>query len=259
MLTDWFTICAQIVNFLILVWLLKRFLYQPVLNAIDAREKRIAAELADAAARQAEADRERDEFQQKNANFERERRNQQQAIADEAAAERQRLLAEARAEAENLSAKLRATLAAEAGNLQQELLRRVQREVFAIADKALNDLADARLEERLAAVLIRRLRSMDNADKQIFADAAAAADASPLVRSAFELPAEQQAALRQAFAETFTNARPLRFETQPDPGCGVELVVNGQKLVWSVADYLAELEKNVSELLSRRDNPGLDA
>jgi len=51
MLIDWFTVVAQVVNFLILVWLLKRFLYRPILNAIDAREKRIATKLADAAAK----------------------------------------------------------------------------------------------------------------------------------------------------------------------------------------------------------------
>ena len=48
MLIDWFTVIAQVINFLILVWLLKRFLYRPILNAIDAREKRIAAKIADA-------------------------------------------------------------------------------------------------------------------------------------------------------------------------------------------------------------------
>ena len=39
MLIDWFTICAQALNFLILVWLMKRFLYKPILHAIDEREK----------------------------------------------------------------------------------------------------------------------------------------------------------------------------------------------------------------------------
>jgi len=53
MLIDWFTVGAQALNFIILVWLLKRFLYKPILGAVDAREKRIAAELADAAARKA--------------------------------------------------------------------------------------------------------------------------------------------------------------------------------------------------------------
>ena len=49
MLIDWFTVGAQAVNFLVLVWLLRRFLYRPILKAIDAREKRIADQLADAA------------------------------------------------------------------------------------------------------------------------------------------------------------------------------------------------------------------
>jgi F-type H+-transporting ATPase subunit b len=57
MLIDWFTVGAQALNFLILVWLMKRFLYKPILHAIDEREKRIAAELADADAKKAEAKR----------------------------------------------------------------------------------------------------------------------------------------------------------------------------------------------------------
>jgi len=63
MLIDWFTVGAQVLNFLILVWLLKHFLYKPILNAIDAREKRIASELADADAKKSEAQKERDDFQ----------------------------------------------------------------------------------------------------------------------------------------------------------------------------------------------------
>ena len=73
MLIDWFTVGAQVLNFLILVWLMKRFLYRPILRAIDAREKRIAAELADAVAEKASARKERDEFQQKNEDFDQQR------------------------------------------------------------------------------------------------------------------------------------------------------------------------------------------
>jgi F-type H+-transporting ATPase subunit b len=66
MLIDWFTVCAQALNFLILVWLMKRYLYKPVLAAIDAREKRIAGELTAADAKKADAQKEHDTFQQKN-------------------------------------------------------------------------------------------------------------------------------------------------------------------------------------------------
>lgn len=42
MLIDWFTVGAQVLNFVILMWLMKRSLCQPVLDAIDAREDRRA-------------------------------------------------------------------------------------------------------------------------------------------------------------------------------------------------------------------------
>ncbi len=103
MLIDWFTVVAQAVNFLILVWLLKRFLYQPILNAIDAREKRIAAELADADAKKAEAQQEREEFRRKNAEFDQQHTALLNQATAEAAAERQRLFDAARNDADKLA------------------------------------------------------------------------------------------------------------------------------------------------------------
>ena len=73
MLFDWFTVGAQALNFLVLVWLMKRFLYKPILDAIDAREKRIALALLDAALKQTAAQKERDEFQKKNEDFDHQR------------------------------------------------------------------------------------------------------------------------------------------------------------------------------------------
>src|SRR3970040_1859513 len=102
MLIDWFTVSAQVVNFLILVWLMKRFLYQPILHAIDAREKRIARELADADGKRAEAEKERDEFQHKNEEFDQQRAALLSKARDEAQAERQRLLDEARQECDGV-------------------------------------------------------------------------------------------------------------------------------------------------------------
>jgi F-type H+-transporting ATPase subunit b len=52
---NWFTFIAQIINFLILVWLLRHFLYKPILNAVDEREKKIAGQLKDAKADKADA------------------------------------------------------------------------------------------------------------------------------------------------------------------------------------------------------------
>jgi F-type H+-transporting ATPase subunit b len=248
-LIDWFTVAAQLINFLILVWLLKRFLYRPILDAIDAREARIAAELADADTKKAEARKERDDFQHKNAAFEQQRAALLSQARDEAKAERQRLLDEARQAADILSAQRLQTLSNDSHQLNQSIRRRTQAEVFAIARRALTDLATASLEERMAEVLSRRLRSLDGQAKEDFAKALKGATGPALVRSAFDLPAEQRATVQSALNETFSAEIKVKYETAPDLVSGIELTTNGQKLAWSIADYLAALEQGVAELL----------
>jgi len=255
MLIDWFTVGAQALNFLILVWLMKRFLYKPILNAIDVREKRIAAELADADTKKAEARKERDEFQHKNEEFDQQRAALLTKAMEEAKAERQRLLDEARKAADAASAKRQETLKNEADNLNEAIRRRTQQEVFAITRKALADLATTSLEERLGEVFNRRLRTMNGQAKASLAEALKTASEPALVRSAFDLPVEQRAAIQNALNETFSADIHVRFETAPDLVSGIELAANGQKVAWSIADYLASLEKGVAELLKERDKP----
>jgi len=255
MLIDWFTVGAQALNFLILVWLMKRFLYKPILQAIDEREKQIAKELADADAKKAEAQKDRDEFQQKNEEFDQQRAALLTKATDEAKAERQRLLDEARKAADALSAKRQESLTNDARNLNQAISRRTQQEVFAIARKALTDLATTSLEERMGEVFTRRLREMNGKAKVDLAEAIKTAPEPALVRSAFDLPADQRAAIQNALNETFSAEIPLRFETAPDLVSGIELTMNGQKVGWSIADYLASLEKGIGELLKEKDKP----
>ncbi len=249
MLIDWFTVGAQIFNFLILVWLLKRFLYKPILNAIDAREKQIAMKLADADEKKTEAQKERDEFRHKNEEFDRQHAARLSKAIDEATIERQRLLDEARQAANALSAKRSETLRRDAHNLNQAIARRTQQEVFAIARKALADLATTSLEERLGKVFTRRLRDLDGKTKESLAVALTTAPEPALVRSAFDLPAEQRAAIQNALNETFSAEIRVRFETAPDLISGIELKTNGRKVAWSIADYIASMEESVGALL----------
>src|SRR5476651_1826413 len=227
MLIDWFTVGAQALNLLILVWLLKHFLYKPILNAIDAREKLIAKELADADAKKTEAQKERDEFQKKNAEFDQQRATLLTKATDEAKAERQRLLDEARNAADALSAKRQEAMRTDAHNLKQAISRRTQQEVFAIARKTLGDLAGVSLEERMGEVFTRRLREMNGKAKEGLGEALKTATAPALVRSAFDLPAEQRAVIQSALNETFSADVRLRFETAPDLISGIELTTNG--------------------------------
>ncbi len=253
MLIDWFTVGAQALNFLILVWLMKRFLYKPILHAIEEREKRIAAELAEADKKKQEAQKENDEFKRKNEEFDRQRAALLAQATDEAKGERQRLLDDARKAADALSLKQREALKSEGQNIRQALSRRARQEVFAIARKTLMDLSGTSLEERLGDIFIRRLKEMDAQAKTDFAAALRTASGPAVLRSAFDLTREQQGAIQKSLNETFSAEIPIRFETSADLIGGIEMTANGQKVAWSIADYLASLEKGVDEILSEKE------
>lgn len=252
MLIDWFTVVAQVVNFLILVWLLKRFLYKPILNAVDAREKRVADELKNADAKEAEAQKEKDEFKRKNEDFDKQRNALLSKAKEDAKAERQRLLEEVRKEASYLKAKQHEALKNDEQNLSQEIGRRTQQEVFNIARKVLTDLAGTSLEERTIDVFAQRLRNLKDEEKKQLASALSASSGQVLIRTAFDLPQAQRDSIKKTLKETLGIETQPRFETSPDIVSGIELTSDGQKVAWSIADYLTSLQKSIDELLEEQ-------
>lgn len=242
---DWFTVVAQAINFLILVWLLKRFLYQPILDAIDARERGIARVLADADEKNAQALQERDTFQRKNHELDHQRVMLLKQMTDQVEITRRKLLDDAREAADALRAKRHAALLREQQNLGEELSRRARTEVFSITRKTLKDLADASLEEAVTSIFLKRVRELHGEAKQELAIALTALSDPAQVRSAFLLSLEQQTMIRKSLKETFDAEIQIHFETAPDVIAGIELTVGGRQVSWSIDDYLQSLEKSI--------------
>lgn len=249
MLIDWFTVGAQVLNFVVLVWLMKRFLYKPVLDAIAAREKRIADQIADAVAKEKQAATEHKTFEDKNNAFDQQRANLLDKATADAKAEGLRLAEEAQKAALALAAKHQQALARQAAHLQQTIAGRAVHEVFAVARKALGDLANADLESRMVGVFKQHLSELQSPAKEQLGAALKQSTDPALVRSHYELPADQQKAIRKAVKETFSADVPLRFETAGDAVCGIELSAGGQKLAWTIAEYLQDLQHEVAALL----------
>ncbi|MCZ4313504.1 F0F1 ATP synthase subunit B [Comamonadaceae bacterium G21597-S1] len=256
---DWFTVTAQALNFIVLVWLLKRFLYGPILRAIDAREHRVAAELADAAAKQAQALRERDDFARRNADFDRQREAQLAQLHTQVTQERQHLLERARADAAAWSARRLSSLHDEATQQGQAIRAQVQQEVFAIARKTLQDLASQALEDRVCALFAERLRHLDAAQRKTLASTLGASDAPLQVRSAFVLEQPQREVLEAALRETLGQDVPLQYSCSEVLVGGIELLGGGHKIGWNIGDYLDVMEHNVAQRLQQLTEPGPDA
>jgi F-type H+-transporting ATPase subunit b len=107
------------------------------------------------------------------------------------------------------------------------------------------------LEQQIADVFIQRLSAQSNELLKQLNPSNSESSSSVLVRSHFELPVEQQSAIETAIKEIIERDSDVRFETSPTLLCGIELIIGGYKIGWSIDDYLYRMESNMSELLQQ--------
>ena len=246
---DWFTVTAQAINFLLLVWLMKRFLYKPVLRAIDAREKRIEEQLSDAKAQKMAAQKEKEEFQRKNEIFDQERTELMNAAVEKAKNEKIHLLEEARSSAETLRAKWREGLEKDASRLEEDFQKRVRKDVFFIVRKTLSDLAGEELESKIIDLFLLRLGKMDEKERKSLAPKTMGPDSSVQLRTAFSLTEEQRNTIGQEVKKLFSLKEEPKFTVEKDLVAGIELAVSGQKISWTIDDYLLSLRESVEDVM----------
>ena len=253
MLIDWFTVVAQVMNFLILVWLLKRFLYKPIVKAMQTREERIASQLRDAKKQKAEAEAESEKFRTAHDQLEQRKQELLREAENEAETLGRRLKEEARHEIETVREKWQQALRDEQGAFRAELAKGVRQEVFSIARSVLADLAGVEVQGRMATMFIRRLEKL-SADERAKLNSITADGKAPVIRSAFDLPPTVREAIERAVAklelsDTFRN---VQYEIAPDLVGGIELASNGRKVSWSIGDYLLSLEQRAQQLTAHR-------
>lgn len=279
--TDWFTIIAQIINFLILVALLKRFLYGPIMRAMDRREAEISSRLNLASEKTAEAEKERVRYEGLASELAGNRDALLAKARDEAAALRQSLLENARQEVDRNRSQWQESFQRERESFLLALRRHVSQEVCAVAHQAVSEMADASLEEKMAVCLERRIRELGETERTKLAAHFLLAGQEIVVRSAFEM---NQAARKTIFAtlhdltvvgaETgsfsgnedsgpwvpveadVAGSAGVRFEVDPALVCGIEIVSGGRSLAWNLEDYLDEMEQRLLEAIGKGSGGG---
>ena len=195
---DWTTFLLEVINFLILVWLLKRFLYQPVLNVIEQRRQKIKADMVQAAAGQEEAKALKNQFEARLVDWEQEKRSAFDALEQQLAQERSNKLQQLDDELEQQRLKHQTR------EKQQQTLWRGQAEAGALqlgsafAARLLQGLTGPELDMRLQQLFIEQLATLpENALRQL-REGWQDGNSGIEVFSATPLATARQQAIRQA-------------------------------------------------------------
>jgi F-type H+-transporting ATPase subunit b len=251
---DWFTLIAQIVNFMVLVFLLKFFLYDRIIGVIDKREEQIADRLEDSERKQREAEQRRRSLQEEQEDIRRRKSELVEKAREEAAQNRERLVEKAREEVDELRARWMEGLKRQKESFVKQFRRGAGDELVATARKVLGDLADNNLEEAIVRAFIDRLHHLSDEEQKELNRFLAEAEESVSIRSGFELSSRMRQSLSGTLVEVSGNRITedrIGFEIDTEAPGGVVLSGGGNRIGWSIENYLSSLDRFVTEALDR--------
>lgn len=256
MLIDWFTTAAQAVNFLILVYLLKRFLYGPIIRTMNAREEKIASRLEEAERNKDEAEEEAETFRLKNRDLDERRERLVEEAREEAEANKRELTEKARQEVEELRTQWLRGLDQGKKTFITELRKRAIEQVYETVRKAFSDLATVDLEEHMTDVFAERLKSLDKGSLGEIRRSLKKAGGGVAVASAFEMPPGKRHHVTRVIHETIEDGIEVDYQTEPELISGIELKAPGNVLGWNLREYMESLEREVSQAISEETEEG---
>ncbi|MGK7942387.1 MAG: F0F1 ATP synthase subunit B [Crocosphaera sp.] len=254
MLIDPFTTFAQLLNFVILVFLLKKFLYKPILNAMEQREKNIMSRLKEAEYVREVAQKEAEYYRQKQQDWEENKQNRMEQNKEESEKEKQELTMIAKKEIENLRQEWYEQLQREKNTFLDTFRQKANQQMMKLARQILQNLADVDLEQQIINKFIQGLPKMaenknmknDSLNKQTHEYFT--------IRSTFILSDLQKKQLIEAVQRQFQPEITINFEQTENLICGIELLNHGYKIPWNLEHYLDELETQMSQSLKGENN-----
>lgn len=242
MLIDWFTVVAELINFAILFLLLKRFLFKPIVNAMDKREAMIANRLNEAQRSLEEGEKAKNEYEQMQARIQREHEELMAEAHRQAEQRRKELTDLAVAEVTALERRWHESIERERTAFARDLSKRAGDKVCSIARLALADLAGADLEAHIAEVFVDRIHQLSDAKSRRIKDAIQRSNHSVSITSSFPLAEASRNMIRDSLRRLVDREVNVTFGTSGSVVCGIDMRAQEYKLAYSLGDYLERLQ-----------------
>lgn len=257
MTIDWFTLIAQVVNFALLLVLLRVFLFRPIQRVMQEREERIARAYAEAQAASAEAEAQARALDGERQRFEAERHERLGVLEQEVARERDERLAAVTEEAEQARGVWRTEFERERASLAEDVRTAAATALRGALERGWRELADEDLEAHALKVFARRLADLDADERASLADAVRVGPVR--FATAFEASEAQREALRAATREAVATKAPdgrtpaaggargpldaATFDRDPNLLAGVRLRAGDRRVGWTLRAHLEDLER----------------
>lgn len=238
---DWTTFVLEMLNFLVLVWILQRFLYRPVLSMLDARQQRIKDESAHAAQLRNEAEALRKQYEQRLADWQQQQEAMRRLLEEELNQLRNDALESLKQTLADEEAKLRARNQSAISNREAALIRDAASAAYAQTAAMLQRLASQDLTRRIVDIFVEDLQVLPDSEQIALSKAALGLPAeSPVeIVSAHVLTEAEQTRLSQSLSIAAGRTLSPLFKQDESLIAGVRVSVGECLLHANLADELA--------------------
>jgi F-type H+-transporting ATPase subunit b len=235
---DWTTFILEIVNFLILVWLLKHFFYRPILDVVARRRAGIEKTLADARTTQTEALALKGRYERRETEWAKERENARAKLDEELSAERERAMAALRATLADEREKARVIDENRLAEYRRTAEGRAIAQGVAFCARLLARLATPALEAKLIDVTLEDLGKLPADQVRALAAHAADGELRPTVTSAFPLAEDQRKAIGESLGASIGRRVDAVFNVNPELLAGLHISLGAWVLHANLRDEL---------------------
>ena len=243
---DLYTLVAQIVNLILLIWLLKKFLYQPILKMVDARQELILKSIRDAKAAEKEAERQQEIYTQKVADFDKERFTLLKDVTEDAEKLRQSLLKEIQLAGQETKKNFQKEMQLQKQSFELSAQNIIVKNFKDFAAKAFKEMADESLSERITEQFKKKISTLTPKERKEISGRIAH-EKKIVIQSDLKLKTADIETLKDFFQNTLNTDKntSFKFEQNPDLICGIEMQVGEDIISWNLANYLESFDINM--------------
>lgn len=233
---DWFTVGAQIINFFILLFLLRQFLYRPILNVIEERRDRLQAERQKLDSRDDELKWERKQIAEERQSLEATQKQRQEALQKDIEEKKRKWLEEARQDVERRRQEWLESFHTMRAEALDEFGDQLESAVLTATQTFLEALTD---EELFDAFFDRFIEQLDNH----LAGQQPEPDQSIVVESSESLDETQKQRLSKLLEKHLHETLELEYTVSPELSLGLRVSVGSTQFEWTVEQYLSEIQE----------------
>ncbi len=247
----WSTFILEIINFLILVWILKYFLYKPVLKIIEQRKAGIQNDLDEAQSLRDESQLLEQQYESRQQEWQQEKQLSRKKLHEEIALERERLIKDLNCSLEQERQKSQVLEERQLNDTvkiaQQQVLNNGARFTAMLLSRLADSELGTVLESRLFTLLLENLASLPEERLEMLRTAVVEKDQTVKIISSNELNPEDRKKLEDALYRVI--ATRLTYEYQQDPKllAGLRIVLGSWILHANLQDELQFFSESLHE------------